>query len=159
MVAVRKVLIHVHRYLGTVLCLLFLMWFLTGIGMIYSRGMPRLTTQARLARLPVLDLSKVHVSPSEAVEHADLGINPRRAEMLMVMDRPAYRFEAGGLVTVFADRGDVLDEIGPEQATTIASRFMNVAEPQVHYTGMITKPDQWTLTQGRQMPLHTLSVD
>ena len=40
MVTARKLLILIHRYLGTTLCLLFLMWFLTGIGMIYSRGMP-----------------------------------------------------------------------------------------------------------------------
>ena len=79
--------------------------------------------------------------------------------MLMVMDRPAYRFNAGGPVTVFADTGEVLSEIGPAEATTIASRFMKVSEDKVHYIDLITKPDQWTLTQGRQMPLHKLAVD
>jgi uncharacterized iron-regulated membrane protein len=157
MVTLRKILILVHRYLGTALCLLFLMWFLTGIGMIYSRGMPRLTAQARLARLPVLDLARIRITPSEAVERAELGVDPERAQMLMVMDRPAYRFD--GQVTVFADTGEVLEEIGPAEATTIASRFMNVPEDKVHYMDLITKPDQWTLTQGRRMPLHKLSID
>src|SRR5262245_11253346 len=123
MVTLRKALILIHRYLGTALCLLFFMWFLTGIGMIYSRGMPRLTAQARLARLPVLDLGGIHVNPSEAVEHAELRFPPARAQLLMVMDRPAYRFNAGVQVTVFADTGELLEEAGPAEATTIASRF------------------------------------
>src|SRR5262249_41660180 len=73
----RKLLVLVHRYLGTALCLLFFMWFLTGIGMIYSRGMPRLTAQARLARLPVLDMERIRLSPPEAVQRAELGIVPK----------------------------------------------------------------------------------
>ena len=99
----RKLLVLVHRYLGTALCLLFFMWFLTGIGMIYSRGMPRLTAQVRLARLPVLDMERIRLSPSEAVQRAELGIVPSRARLLTVMDRPAYRFNAGGQVTLFAE--------------------------------------------------------
>jgi len=63
MLKARKLLVLVHRYLGTALCLLFFMWFLTGIGMIYSRGMPRLTAQARLARLPVLDMERIQLRP------------------------------------------------------------------------------------------------
>ena len=155
----RKGLILIHRYLGTALSLLFLMWFLTGIGMIYSRGMPRLTAQARLSRLPVLDLGRIHITPSEAVERAELGTDPDGAEILMIMDRPAYRFNARGQVTVFADTGEVLADAGPAEAATIASRFMNVPEDKLHYAGLITKPDQWTLTQGRQMPMHKFSID
>src|SRR5262245_34294767 len=159
MVMLRKILILFHRYLGTVLSLLFLMWFLTGIGMIYSRGMPRLTAQARLARMPALDVSRITISASEAVERAQLASAPRRVQMQMVMNRPVYRFSGRDTVTVFADNGEVLDEAGPAEATTIASRFMDIPEEKVHYIGLLTKPDQWTLTQGRQMPLHKLTVD
>ncbi|HEX5000315.1 MAG TPA: hypothetical protein VFY29_18985 [Terriglobia bacterium] len=45
--------------LGIPLSAFFLMWFLTGIGMIYSRGMPRLTPEVRLSRQTPLDLEKV----------------------------------------------------------------------------------------------------
>src|SRR5213593_380674 len=155
----RKLLVLVHRYLGTALCLLFFMRFLTGIGMIYSRGMPRLTAQVRLARLPVLDMERIRLSPSEAVQRAELGIVPSRARLLTVMDRPAYRFNAGGQVTLFADTGELLDEIGRGEAITIATKFLRVQEERVHYAGLITRPDQWTLTQGRQMPLHKVRVD
>src|SRR2546427_5689326 len=39
----RKWLILTHRYAGIVLSLFFVMWFLSGIAMIYARGMPGLT--------------------------------------------------------------------------------------------------------------------
>src|SRR5215510_7376132 len=124
------------------------MWFLTGIGMIYSRGMPRLTAQSRLARMPVLDVPRITLSPSDALEKAELGNAPRNVQLQMVMNRPAYRFGGRDTVTVFADNGEVLEEIGPEEATTIASRFMNLPEENIHYLELVTKPDQWTLLQG-----------
>ena len=45
----RRVLILSHRYAGLVLGLLVVMWFATGIVMMYAGGMPRLTPQMRLA--------------------------------------------------------------------------------------------------------------
>jgi len=45
---VRKALILIHRYLGIVLCLIFLIWFVSGIAMIYARGMPEISSQSRL---------------------------------------------------------------------------------------------------------------
>jgi len=39
----RKLLILVHRYLGIVFSLLFFTWFVSGVAMIYTRGMPSLT--------------------------------------------------------------------------------------------------------------------
>jgi hypothetical protein len=158
MVTIRKILILIHRYLGTALSLLFLMWFLTGIGMIYSRGMPRLTAQSRLARLPVLDASRIALSPSEAVEKGELGDTPRQVQLQMVTDRPAYRFGSRDTVTVFADNGEVLEEIGEAQARTIASRFMDIPEDKIQYLELVTEPDQWTLLQ-RQLPMHKFSID
>jgi hypothetical protein len=159
MVTIRKILILIHRYLGTALSLLFLMWFVTGIGMIYSRGMPRLTAQSRLARLPVLDVSRIALSPSDAVEKAEIGGSPRQVQLLMVTDRPAYRFGGRDTVTVFADTGEVLEEIGSAQAGTIARRFMDIPEDKIHYLELVTAPDQWTLLQGRNMPMHKFAVD
>ena len=59
MTLLTRYVILVHRYLGIAMGLLFLMWFLSGIVMIYAGGMPRLAPQLRLARLPHLDLSRV----------------------------------------------------------------------------------------------------
>src|SRR3989440_11882856 len=109
---VRKWMILTHRYLGVVLCAFFMMWFVSGIAMIYARGMPGLTPDMRLERLTELNLGAVKLSPTEAVAKAELGESPARAMLLMIMDRPAYRFTvSGGSVTLFADTGELLPEI------------------------------------------------
>src|SRR5262249_27164060 len=108
----RRFLILLHRYLGIVLSLLFVVWFATGITMMYAGGMPRLTAQSRLGRLPALDLDAIRLSPAEALERADLSTIPGRATLLTVLGRPAYRFtSSAGSTTVFADRGDLLEEV------------------------------------------------
>jgi uncharacterized iron-regulated membrane protein len=152
----RKWLILFHRYLGIALSLMFVVWFASGIVMLYAGGMPRLTPELRRDRLQPLDLSGIQIDPSEAAERAELGRVPDHAVLLTVMGRPAYRFS--GATTVFADTGDLLDEIGETEARTIASRFTNLPTEQVRYVRTLTRPDQWTLTQ-RQMPLYKFAVD
>src|SRR4029450_2153938 len=72
------------------------------------------------------------------------------------MHRPAYRL---GRQTVFADTGDLFEPATVEQSTEIAARFMQLPAAQVHYVRTLTEADQWTLLQGRQLPLHKFSVD
>src|SRR6059036_977182 len=103
----RKCVILVHRYLGIALSLLFVMWFVSGIAMIFARGMPGLTADVRLQHLPNLNLAAVKLAPSEALDKALLDRPPARAMLLTIMDRPAYRFGGRDSVTVFADTGDV----------------------------------------------------
>ena len=91
MVRFRKALILSHRYLGIVLSVLFVMWFVTGIGMIYSRGMPRLTPQVKLTRRSPIDLSKVKLTAAEAAEKAQWD-GEGHVILLSILDRPAYRF-------------------------------------------------------------------
>jgi hypothetical protein len=152
----RKLLILSHRYLGIVLSLMFVMWFLTGIGMIYSRGMPRLTPQVRLSRLSPLDLSRVKLSPTEALERAGLE-RPGRPTLLTVLDRPAYRF--GNAATVFADNGEFFVDIDSDAARSTAARFMNLPVEKIRFDGEISEPDQWTLTLTRQLPLYKMTVE
>ena len=71
---IQKAVIVSHRYLGIALSLLVVMWFATGIVMMYAGGMPRLAPELRLERLPELDMSQVRLSLSEAAELA--GFDP-----------------------------------------------------------------------------------
>ena len=71
MANLRKWLILSHRYVGLALGLLFVVWFASGIGMIYARGMPSLTEELRLERLERLDLESVRVMPVEAAERSN----------------------------------------------------------------------------------------
>src|SRR5262249_22538093 len=134
--------------------------FVSGIAMIFARGMPRLTPDVRLQRLPFLDLSAVKLPPGEALEKALLERPPNRVTLLTVMDRPAYRFTVGrDTVTLFGDNGDILENVGPAEAMKIASRFMNLPESQLHYAGKLLQPDQWTLEERGVLPAHKIVAD
>ncbi|WP_370678628.1 PepSY domain-containing protein [Comamonas sp. GB3 AK4-5] len=61
-----------HRWLGIGLCLLFAMWFASGVVMMYS-GYPKLTVQERLQHLPALSESSTPealLSPQQLLERA-----------------------------------------------------------------------------------------
>src|SRR6185295_9202041 len=87
----RRWLILTHRYAGIALSPLFLVWFCSGIAMIYVRDMPHLTAQLRLSRLPELDVTSIRISPSSASQIAGLGDHPSRAVLTTILNRPAFR--------------------------------------------------------------------
>jgi hypothetical protein len=153
----RKWLILTHRYAGIVLSAFVVLWFATGITMMYAGGMPRLTPEMRLEKLPSLDLARVRLTPAEAAE-AGLIEQPGRAVLLSIMGRPAYRFGAGEPTIVFADTGEVMEGASLTQARTIAARFAGVTEDQVAHIATLERVDQWTLVQSRQLPLHKFRV-
>ena len=153
----RKWLILTHRYAGIVLSLLVVLWFATGITMMYAGGMPRLTPEMRLEKLPNLDVARVRLTPAQAAE-AGLIDEPARAVLLSIMGRPAYRFGEAEPTTVFADTGDVMEGATLAQSRTIASRFAGVTEEQVEHVATLNRVDQWTLVQSRQLPLHKFRV-
>jgi hypothetical protein len=159
MKVLRKTLILAHRYLGVPLSLLFMLWFASGIAMIYARGMPRLTPELRLERLPPLALDRVRLTPAYATRQASGGSGRRggasRTTLVTVMDRPAYRI---GQTTIFADTGEQLRAVDRGNALAIASRFTNLPEDKLRYIDELTEPDQWTIAERRQMPLHKVVV-
>lgn len=152
-------MILTHRYLGIPLSFLFLMWFASGVLMIFARGMPGLTPELRLQRLTTLDLGAVKLGPAEALAKAQFDGSPARATMLMIMGRPAYRFSSRGSVTVFADNGDVLEQTGRQAAMKIAASFLNQPETRLHYAGELNEPDQWTFEEAGALPMHKIFAD
>ncbi len=160
MKVLRKTLILTHRYLGIPLSLIFMLWFASGIAMIYARGMPRLTPELRLERLPPLALDRVRLTPADAVRQASGGAGRRgsagRMTLVTVMDRPAYRL---GETTIFADTGERLRAVERVGALAIAHRFTGLPESRLRYVDELTEPDQWTIAQPRQMPVHKVVVD
>jgi hypothetical protein len=157
MQVLRRTLILVHRYLGIPLSAVFVLWFVTGIAMIYVGGMPELAPRARLERLPALDLHAVRITPVDAAARAMSGFGDVR--LTTVLDRPAYRFDSRyGSATVFADDGAVLEPVGVETAKAIAAKFVAVDAQDIDSLGLIDRPDQWTLLLGRELPLYKLAV-
>jgi hypothetical protein len=154
----QRLLILLHRYLGIPLSLVFVLWFVTGIAMIYAGGMPELSPEMRVERLPALALERVALAPAAAAEIA--GGSFEHAVLSTVLDRPAYRFASVfGAITVFADDGSVLDAIDVDTARRVASRYLGVGENAVRFARTVTEPDQWTLVLARDLPLYQFTVD
>ncbi len=159
MVWFRKWVIPIYRCLGIGLSLVFMVWGVSGIAMMYAHDMPGLSPEARLERLPALDMNRVRITPSQAVDGTGLGLINPSVTLLTVMDRPAYRFTGRETVTVFADTGERLIQVGGAGAIRIAGSFMDLPRERMRYAGVLDAPDQWTIDWRGRMPLHKIRVD
>ena len=141
---VKRSAIVVHRWLGVALCLIFLLWFPSGIGMMYW-DFPSVTAANRLDRSPALEPSTVRLSPGEA--YATLGDPQAPAQIrLNTFDgRPVYRFGTGqGEHIVYADTGEEQLLVSNEMIQRVASAWtgqpVNTATVEA-----VEDVDQWTV--------------
>ena len=151
----RRWLIWTHRYVGIPLSPLFVLWFVSGVVMMYTGGMPELTPEERLERRSPLDLSGVRLTPAEAAEAGGVPVPPVEARLLSVLGRPAYRFDD---VTVFADDGARLSPIGADEAREVVRRFTGAPASAIAYEGLVEQSDQWMLIAQQFLPAHKLRV-
>jgi uncharacterized iron-regulated membrane protein len=82
-----RALIFVHRWLGVVFCLLFAMWFASGIVMHFV-SFPHLTEAERFAGLPYIDLGHVNYGPVDAIRVTSF--RPNRVRLVQRSDGPVY---------------------------------------------------------------------
>ena len=141
---VKRALIFVHRWLGIALCVLFLLWFPSGIGMMYF-PMPSVTPASRFERLPMLQPSAVTVAPGEAAQK--LGVDAEDLTLTSFDGRPAYRAggdRGGGGPVVYADTGEEQGEVSTEMVQRLAATWTGqpVSGASVEE---VTEVDQWTL--------------
>jgi len=142
----RKYSILIHRWMGVGFCVLFVVWFLSGIVMMYW-GYPGITADERLSRSEALDASRILISPEEAYARLELGGSPSRVRINMLDGRPAYRFHYDSEQFVaYADDGEVRTEIPPEQALRIASAWTGQPAGAAEFRGLLEDADQWTLS-------------
>ena len=151
----RRWLIWTHRYVGIPLSPLFALWFVSGVVMMYTGGMPELTPEERLARRPPLDLSRVRLTPAAAAAAGGVHAPPAEARLLSVLGRPAYRFDD---ITVFADDGARLLPIGADGAREVVRRFTGAPASAITYERLVERPDQWMLIAQQLLPAHRLRV-
>ena len=154
----RRVLIYTHRWLGIAGCLVFLVWFVSGVVMMYER-MPRLTAEERLARMAPVDPAALLVTPADAARAA--GVDPERFRIGRINDRPVYRFLSdGSWHTSFADTGEPLRALNADAALAIAARFVPEHAATLRYSTRLEQPDQWTIDGGlpRFLPLHRIAL-
>jgi hypothetical protein len=83
-----KALVLLHRWLGVGFCLLFAMWFASGIVMHFA-PFPSLTETERFAGLLPIDVSRLQHGPDEAVVASHIG-DVRRVRLIQRVDGPVY---------------------------------------------------------------------
>ncbi len=142
-VRLRKYTILTHRWLGVFFCLLFAVWFVSGIVLMYCE-FPVVSARDRLQRAPVLDAAKVRLSPAEAFEKLQPADTPTQVHLLTLDGRPVYRFHFGrSRMLVFADNGEVLDTVSAAVARRIAASWTGLDAAATQF--LTSELDQWSV--------------
>jgi hypothetical protein len=145
-VYLRKFAIFVHRWLGLAFCLLFALWFSSGIVMMYS-DYPSVGSKERLSKAAPLSPDAIHVSPQTAYAALHKSDPPAQVMLTMLDGRPIYRFRRGrSLTVVYADDGEVFRWLPQAGAERIAAAWAGQPIGTAKFQGALTEADQWTLS-------------
>ena len=144
------------------MCLLFSMWFVSGIVMIYV-DYPELTEAERLGNLPELALEEVKLTPFEAASKINSMTLFSSVKLTTVLNRPAFELVdvAARKFIVFADSGTTLNnvsEIDALNATVLWDIPSSNSTPS--YDSLIDI-DQWSITSSHNphRPLHKVAMN
>jgi len=144
----RRWLFLTHRWIGIASCLLFAMWFVSGLVMIYV-PYPSLSSAERLAGADPIAWRAVNLPPPIDRAH------PPEALALEMRDGvPVWRIDGR---TVAAVRGAVLAPVDAVMAARVAGRFGHAGVADVERI----ERDQWTVAGGfnRHRPLWKVALD
>ncbi len=146
-----RLLLMLHRWVGVARCVPFLLWFPSGIGMMYW-GMPSVTARDRLERWPTLDPAKVVLSPQEAAARAGGNPSPSQVRLNSYDGRPVYRFgggrsgvdgqRAGDVQIVYADTGQRQGTASVDLRNRAAAAWTGQSASKA-VVEAVTEPDQW----------------
>ena len=154
-------IVLLHRWLGVVFCLLFAMWFATGIVMHFV-SFPSLTEAERFAGLAPVDHAHVIIGAAEAV--ASSGITEAtRVRLIQRSDGPVYI--VSGILLVRAVRASD----GRDATVTSADVALAIARDHARSRGIDAVQativarrnyDQWTVPNGfdRHRPLFRVAL-
>ncbi len=157
----KRALYLTHRWFGVALCVVFALWFASGIVMMYVEY-PELTEEEGTYFLPALNFKRIQL-PISALENLVSARENKIAALTLttLSNRPAYQVqvENGKTITVFADTGELFAKLSPEQALVSAAPFgSNESSPT--YMGKIDM-DQWTVSGSldQHRPLHKVVLN
>ncbi|HTR00015.1 MAG TPA: PepSY domain-containing protein [Candidatus Acidoferrum sp.] len=152
----------VHRWFGVVMCVFIALWFATGIIMMYVEY-PELTEVERLQQLEPIAFDRIEVDVGAAAASLHAGDAFSSIKLAQVLGRPAYQFAGKNppLRTVFADTGEELHGLQPEQAL-LAARHSGFSSEGIaaSYQGLLAV-DQWTVSSElhASRPLHKVAMN
>ena len=142
---IKRWLYLTHRWIGIATCLLFVLWFVSGLVMLYV-PFPSLEREERLAGLAPIAWDEVRYQPGTEAALREVALEMRG-------ERPIWRISPwdAPASAVWADSGLVAGPTGRSEAGVIASGFGQApveAMRPIH-------SDQWTVGEGyaRHRPL------
>jgi hypothetical protein len=157
-----KALVILHRWLGVGFCLLFAMWFATGIVMHFV-PFPALTESERIAGLMPVDPDLTRHGPDEAVEASGIK-DANRVRLVQRSDGPVYIVSGGSKPS--AVRADDL------RGASVKSEQMALDIAQAHarrrgidglhaVVAELADYDQWTVPNGydAHRPLYLIALN
>ena len=157
-----RALTCVHRWLGIPFCLLFAMWFASGIVMHFV-PFPALTEAERIAGLAPLDLSRVASGPREAVAASRIA-DAARVRLLQRSDGPVY-VVSGASAAAALHAADLTPAGVRSESLTLAiaadhARRRGMDAARATFAGLAAY-DQWTVSSGLDLhrPLHRVTLN
>lgn len=150
-----------HRWLGIAFCLLFAMWFATGIVMHFV-PFPALTDAERFAGLAPLDRGRVTLAVADAVARSGI-TDARRVRLIQRSDGPVYIVSGAALwQAVHASDGSAASVASPELALAIAQDHARHRGLDATHAAVVahTDYDQWSVPNGfdRHRPLFRVGL-
>ncbi|MGU3496886.1 PepSY domain-containing protein [Xanthobacteraceae bacterium A53D] len=147
----------VHRWFGIAACVLFAMWFASGLVMMYV-PYPGQSEAERRAGLPPIAWGEVRLSPAEAEAAVE---GPARDMVLQMRGtEPVYRITdaTGGLRIISARDGRLIPGMSAEDAVALVRGRADGAAARLIDT---RDHDQWMVAQGYNphRPLHLVSLE
>ncbi|QOZ67975.1 PepSY-associated TM helix domain-containing protein [Bradyrhizobium arachidis] len=154
-------IVLLHRWLGVAFCLLFAMWFASGIVMHFV-PFPSLTEAERFAGLAPVDRAEVRITVAEAVTASKLP-DATRARLIQRGDGPVY------IVSGRSQLGAVHASDGRDASVTSADIALAIARAHAVRRGLDPAPaailaradyDQWSVPNGfdRHRPLFRMAL-
>ncbi|MEK9281945.1 MULTISPECIES: PepSY domain-containing protein [unclassified Bradyrhizobium] len=154
-------IVLVHRWLGIAFCLLFAMWFATGIVMHFV-PFPSLTEAERFAGLASLDRTSVVIAAADAVAASGIA-DARRVRLIQRSNGPVYIVSGPSrLRAVRASDGTDAAVASPDVALAIARDHARRRGLDAAHAAIVARAryDQWSVPNGfdRHRPLFRVGL-
>lgn len=152
-------IVLLHRWLGIAFCLLFAMWFATGIVMHFV-PFPSLTEAERFAGLAPVERAQVRIAVAEAVAAS---ADATRVRLVQRSDGPVYVISGlSRLRAVYASDGRDASVTSPDVALAIAQDHARQRGLEAIRAAVVAHADydQWSVPNGfdRHRPLFRVAL-
>ncbi|MGK5025964.1 PepSY domain-containing protein [Janthinobacterium sp. RB2R34] len=151
----KRLLYQLHRWTGIAACVLMLLWFISGMVMLFV-GYPKLTPWERLGALPQLQLAGC----CQPLAQVDVPPDAREIVLTTVAGAPVWKVrDVGGRLRLFdAVHDQRLPSASRDTALASARAFLPGAASQ--YLDLVQE-DRWTHSRSLDVhrPLHQVQMD